>query len=469
MKLLTYLSIILLTINCNFSYAQANYTFNSWGLYFGPQSDTAIILTDKAYYPNDSATVVLNWNNGYPTLPFAVPTEMYVGVDWGTTAIQWNGVFNHGNSPACVFSDTIKISASEIADNLDWTSNFPLRNLHFRIRGRYWIGPMCSQMPINNFEIYYSQMKPDFSIDSSDYCEGDTIQFHDLNTHPSVQRLWRFPGGIPAMSTDSNPSIYYPVAGYYGVTLIVSNPYGTDSIVSANRIHISEGGAVDAGTDLSICQGDSIQLNAAAMGTSFVWMSDSTISSPFSLNTFVHPFQTTNYILWSGGWQTCSFYDTVQVTVLPVVTPTIQLNGSLLTSSPAVSYQWFRNDTLIAGAILQTYQTTSNGNYSVETTDNNGCQSRSAAVSFSSTGISDALTQSHFLVNDYRDYLEINAITEPVSCVQLFAISGAEIFKIEAKENQTKVILPVDQLKNGIYIISISGQQGSKGRFKYIH
>lgn len=447
------------------SFSQENFHFKALNLPF-PSSGPKIISlsTDPATIPNDSATIRIYWNK------CSINFTSYISFYIDNGSLQLVKDLTYTPPSPCLNADTIKVAASRIYDALDYSRSIGTENLYFEFLGHSYNNCTCfSVNAIDSFIITYPQMVADFRIDSTHYCEGDSVRFHDLNTHPSVQRLWRFPGGIPAMSTDSNPSVYYPVAGYYDVTLIVSNPYGTDSIVSANHIHISEGGAVDAGTDLSICQGDSIQLNAAAMGTSFVWMSDSTISSPFSLNTFVHPLQTTNYTLWSGGWQTCSFYDTVQVTVLPVVTPTIQLNGSLLTSSPAVSYQWFRNDTLIAGAILQTYQATSNGNYSVETTDNNGCQSRSAAVSFSSTGISDALTQSHFLVNDYRDYLEINAITEPVSCVQLFAISGAEIFKIEAKENQTKVILPVDQLKNGIYIISISGHQGSKGRFKYIH
>lgn len=447
------------------TYAQEYFYSKATNLIF-PSSGPKIISlsTDPATIPNDSATIRIYWNKC--SINFTSHINFYI--DNGS--LQLLKDLTYTPPSPCQNADTIKVEASKIYDALDYSRSIGTENLYFEFLGFSYNNCSCfSVSAIDSFIITYPQMAADFRIDSTDYCEGDSVRFHDLNTHPSVQRLWRFPGGIPAMSTDSNPSVYYPVAGYYDVTLIVSNPYGTDSIVSANRIHISEGGDVDAGTDLSVCQGDSVQLSASAIGTSFVWMSDSTISSPFSLNTFVHPFQTTNYILWSGGWLTCSNYDTVQVTVLPVTVPAIQINGSILTSSPAVAYQWYRNDTLIAGAIFQNYQATGSGNYSVETTDNNGCQSRSASVSFSTTGISDAFTQSHFLVKDYSDYLEINAITEPVRCVQLFSASGAELFKVEASENQTRMILPVDQLKNGIYIISISGKQGSKGRFKYIH
>jgi len=65
-------------------------------------------------------------------------------------------------------------------------------------------------------------------------CEGSTITYTDYSYNipasTTVQYDWRFPGGTPATSTDRNPTVTYATAGTYGVTLIVSNANGRDTL-----------------------------------------------------------------------------------------------------------------------------------------------------------------------------------------------------------------------------------------------
>ena len=62
----------------------------------------------------------------------------------------------------------------------------------------------------------------------------------------------------------------------------------------------------------------------------------------------------------------------VIVNALPEI-PTISQNGNQLTSTSAVSYQWYLDDSMICGATSQTYDATVSGSYQVEITDANAC------------------------------------------------------------------------------------------------
>lgn len=70
----------------------------------------------------------------------------------------------------------------------------------------------------------------DFSNSLAKICPLDSISFTDASTNASPGWTWYFPGGSPATSTLSNPSVLYPSTGVYEVSLVVENANGTDSI-----------------------------------------------------------------------------------------------------------------------------------------------------------------------------------------------------------------------------------------------
>jgi parallel beta-helix repeat protein len=67
--------------------------------------------------------------------------------------------------------------------------------------------------------------------------------------------------------------------------------------------------------------------------------------------------------------------------------PSITQNLSDLISSQGTSYQWYLNDSIIAGATQQVLTPAVNGNYSVMVNDSNGCSAVSSAFPFYSVGI----------------------------------------------------------------------------------
>lgn len=454
---------ILLLLNANLVFSQTDFYSKSVNIPLPPTGGFTRIVnlsTLPATIPNDSATVIIKWNKCASLVYAHLDLFTYRGY-----TVPFGQLFPPVPS-SCNLIDTVKISPLEIDNVLNYNQQHGMRNLTFQIHAiNYNTSCTCLQLNtwlIDEFEVSFSQMKAEFTADTTEACEGDAIMFHDANHHPSVQRLWRFPGGIPALSTDSNPTVIYPVAGFYPVTLIVTNPYGTDSIISNNLIHIIEGGPVNAGPDQTICAGDTIQLQASSVGTSYVWLSDTTLINPFSLNPSVHPTSSNSYVIMSAGPLTCRFMDTVNVDVLPITVPTIQVNGTTLTTQAFQSFQWYLNGIVIPGAVVQNYQANISGNYSVAVTDSNGCDAMSEPTYLTLTGIEEEnISEKSLLISHNENQLTINSIDFSMKSISLFAVTGQEILSVRSVDGTSHFSIETSSLDSGIYILKAIGIDGS--------
>lgn len=75
--------------------------------------------------------------------------------------------------------------------------------------------------------------------------------------------------------------------------------------------------SVDAGTDGTIYEGQSIQLNATTTEALFVWQPASSLSDPSSLQPTAAPDSTTVYTITVTDENNCTAFDTVHVEVIP--------------------------------------------------------------------------------------------------------------------------------------------------------
>ncbi len=137
---------------------------------------------------------------------------------------------------------------------------------------------------------------------------------------------------------------------------------------------------VDAGLDVDICLGDTIQITASGADT-YVWTPTDSISDPNINNPLVWPTDTTMYYVTGTDANGCSAIDSIQVNVnpLPVVFAgndtsycigdSVQLNAT-----GADTYVWTPTTDLSDPNIANPYATgTGNMTYIVEGTDANGC------------------------------------------------------------------------------------------------
>lgn len=78
-----------------------------------------------------------------------------------------------------------------------------------------------------------------FGVSTNTPAVGGSVNFSDYSTNNPASWSWSFSGAVPAVSTAKNPAnITYPAAGYYQVSLTVSNADGTDTKVRTHYINV---------------------------------------------------------------------------------------------------------------------------------------------------------------------------------------------------------------------------------------
>jgi len=134
----------------------------------------------------------------------------------------------------------------------------------------------------------------------------------------------------------------------------------------------------DAGSDVQICIGDTIQLNANALGAiSYNWTPSTGLSDNFIASPLAYPTVTTTYIVSALNALGCEDFDTIVVTVNPLPSGVIAVSGATtfcfgnsvtLTAGNADNYSWTPN-----GETTQSIVVYTSGNYSVTVIDSNSC------------------------------------------------------------------------------------------------
>ena len=156
----------------------------------------------------------------------------------------------------------------------------------------------------------------------------------------------------------------------------------TSSILTINALPTP---TISAGFDDSVCLGDEIALSGSG-GSNYQWSNNVINGQLFA------PQSTTTYTLVGFGPNGCSNTDNVVITVLPLPNVSLQYNSQTnicqgnsftITANAAsnLTYQWFKNNILIAGATNNSIQVTQQGSYKVKITSSvTGCQTYSNSV-----------------------------------------------------------------------------------------
>ncbi len=114
-----------------------------------------------------------------------------------------------------------------------------------------------------------------FSANPTIVAEGGSVDFTDESMGNPNGWTWTFEGGTPPTSTDQNPSITYPTAGIYGVTLTVSDGTDTDDEERTGYITVTDDtGSLQASfiaSSYEITAGDCINFNDQSIGLPNSW------------------------------------------------------------------------------------------------------------------------------------------------------------------------------------------------------
>ncbi|MES2763836.1 MAG: M43 family zinc metalloprotease [Bacteroidota bacterium] len=80
---------------------------------------------------------------------------------------------------------------------------------------------------------------PEFFVTRTRICKGNNVTFtKNILNGAETSRVWSFPGGSPATSTAANPTVTYPTAGLYNVSLSATNATGTNTVTKTQYIRV---------------------------------------------------------------------------------------------------------------------------------------------------------------------------------------------------------------------------------------
>lgn len=174
----------------------------------------------------------------------------------------------------------------------------------------------------------------------------------------------------PNAGSGSTVTVSPTVASRYEVTVRDAN--GCEGSASIT-VTISPPPAANAGTDQTICNGDTTRLIGKG-GVRRHWSPSESLSDTTADEPLAFPTKTTSYVLIVESNEGCVNTDTVTVTVLPTPPkPIITVSEDTLICSPAQSYQWLYYGVTLPGAISQTYLAQQAGRYSVRVSYGNQC------------------------------------------------------------------------------------------------
>lgn len=210
---------------------------------------------------------------------------------------------------------------------------------------------------------------------------------------------------------------------------------------------------------LAFCEGSAVVLHAN-VGPSYTYQ--------WWRNSSIMPGETRDYYVasTSGDYTVaintplgCETYSTpIRVKVYPLPTPVIVYGGGrwLTTSQKFYLYQWYLNGVKIDSfSTARSYYTFTDGAYTVEVTDSNGCTSRSDVYLYS-LGINDPSVAASIKLypNPTTDILHIES---PIALnIRLTDLVGRTI--TEAANTRS---LDISALAEGVYLLNMIDKEGN--------
>lgn len=223
-------------------------------------------------------------------------------------------------------------------------------------------------------------------------CIGDSVQLNASVTAVNAYTVSWTPATNILNASTEQPTVFPTTTTDYVITVNM----GGGMCVNRDTVQVTVNlPQINAGTDDTICKGDSVQLNATG-ATSYLWetspfLSDVTISNPYA-----YPQTTQSFVVSGADANGCSGKDTVQVVVnnLPVAnagqdTWVCPGGSTTLNGSGGISYLWSPSSFLSANNIANPVVSgiTNDVNYVLEVTDTNGCKNTDTVLVFASLNV----------------------------------------------------------------------------------
>lgn len=166
---------------------------------------------------------------------------------------------------------------------------------------------------------------------------------------------------------------------------------------------------------------------------------------------------TVSFSIEQGAVNGCDSIVTLELTMIPVNTSTININELIQANAVDASYQWIdcSNENLpIEGETQQTFSATANGDYAVIVTQNN-CSDTSDCVNVSSIGINELTTGTLTVFpNPTNDKVTILLDNLEDVNISLISSAGVKLFSRD-KVNEGVINISLKNYSQGVYFIEV--------------
>jgi len=307
-------------------------------------------------------------------------------------------------------------------------------------------------------------------------CADAQVSFNNASLQATGYQ-WLFPGGVPDTSTSLRPLISYPAAGVYPVTLIATNPYGTDTVSLPAYITVYGLPVLTAtSTASAVCIGDTVTLTVTGAGNySWVWtpaagLSNATVNNPVARPTVSGA---TTYVVTATDSNNCVNTATVLITVGtpghiylgPDTAVCIGDDVRLNAGAGFTNYAWSTGETTQSIVVNQTAW------YAVTATEN-GCRTADSVGVYMincSTSVNEVSGNNVFNVypNPAGSYVIVQSGTGANGgLLTVTDITGRLL--MQQQITSTELYLPTTGLAAGPYLVQLYYADGVKAVKKLI-
>ena len=342
---------------------------------FTPNPDTACNPGTITFTNNSSNATSYQWNFGdgnTDTVANPVHTFNTIGLDTVTLIAISNGacatgsdtiqvtifivtppIVNLGNDTTLCIGQTLTLNAANPGDTYLWSTGATTQTIVADSTANYWVTVSAGSCTVTDSILVTFITHPVVNLgNDTTLCSGQPITLDAGN--PGDTYLW----SNGAVTETISPT----TTGTYWVVVSLGTCTGTDSI-NLNFLAVP---IVNLGPDQSICNGNSVTLNAGNPGDTYLW------STGAATQTITVSAAGTYYVQVQNG--TCTGTDTIVVNanVSPIVNlgPDLTLcNGmdtALNAGNAGMNYHWSNGET------SQRIIISTSGTYWVQV-DNNGC------------------------------------------------------------------------------------------------
>jgi PKD repeat protein len=213
-----------------------------------------------------------------------------------------------GNDISLCQGNQVTLNATNAGATYLWSNGATSPTIDVFTSGKYWvrvIGNSCTVSDTVNVTVV-PILWNDFAFTKVADCSPVKYQFTDRSrtcTGSIIAWYWEFGDGTT--STQQNPEHSYYTSGQYNVRLTITDDQGNTSRRTRRVTVVVTSFNINIGADTTICLGNSITLDAAHTGATYLWNTGATSSSIIANAAGSYSVQVT-----SNG---CTISDTLRI------------------------------------------------------------------------------------------------------------------------------------------------------------